>query len=74
MHAKWMDVMDVIAKKTRAGISKAQDDYEYWTGGSWLWEAPEYMVTVYYLFFHSLGHLFNPSAISYMLETTWCNI
>lgn len=37
--------LDDIANKTLAGISEAQNKYEYWTGGCWLWEAPEYMVT-----------------------------
>lgn len=41
------DLMDDIANKTLAGISKAQREYEDWTGGYWLWEAPEYMVTTY---------------------------
>ena len=41
------DLMDDIANKTLAGISKAQKEYEDWTGGYWLWEAPEYMVTTY---------------------------
>ena len=41
------DLMDDVANKTLAGISKAQKDYEDWTGGYWLWEAPEYMVTTY---------------------------
>ena len=41
------NLMDNIVKKTLAGISEAQEDYNYWTGGSWLWEAPEYMVTTY---------------------------
>ena len=35
--------MDDVANKILAGISKAQKDYEDWTGGYWLWEAPEYM-------------------------------
>ena len=41
------DLMDDVANKTLAGISKAQKEYEDWTGGYWLWEAPEYMVTTY---------------------------
>ena len=41
------DLMDDVANKTLAGISKAQKDYEDWTGGYWLWEAPESMVTTY---------------------------
>ena len=39
--------MNDIVNKTLAGISEAQKRYEYWTGGRWLWEAPEYMVTTY---------------------------
>ena len=39
-------IQDVI-KKTLSGIAKAQRDYKVWSGGSWLWEAPEYMLTVY---------------------------
>ena len=41
------DLMNDIVNKTLAGISEAQKRYEYWTGGRWLWEAPEYMVTTY---------------------------
>ena len=41
------DLMDDVANKTLAGISKAQKEYEDWTGGCWLWEAPEYVVTTY---------------------------
>ena len=37
---------DVI-KKTLSGIVKAQKDYEAWSGGYWLWKAPEYMLTMY---------------------------
>lgn len=36
-----------IIKKTRSGIVKAQKDYEAWSGGLWLFEAPEYMLTMY---------------------------
>ena len=39
--------MKDVIKKTLSGIAKAQRDYEAWSGGSWLWEAPEYMLTVY---------------------------
>ena len=39
--------MTTIVEKTLDGIARAQDDYESWTGGSWLWEAPEYLVTSY---------------------------
>ncbi len=41
------NLMDNIVKKTLAGISEAQEDYNNWTGDHWLWEAPEYMVTTY---------------------------
>ena len=37
---------DVI-EKTLSGIAKAQKDYEDWSGGYWLWMAPEYMLTMY---------------------------
>ena len=39
--------MIAIVEKTLEGIVRAQDDYETWTGGSWLWKAPEYLVTSY---------------------------
>ena len=39
--------IEVVIKKTLSGIAKAQRDYEAWSGGSWLWEAPEYMLTTY---------------------------
>lgn len=44
MPTNWIDD---IANKTLAGISKAQKDYETWTSGYWLCDAPEYMVTTY---------------------------
>ena len=39
--------IEAVIKKTLSGIVKAQGDYEAWSGGSWLWEAPEYMLTMY---------------------------
>ena len=39
--------IETIIKKTFKAINKAQSDYEKWTGGFWLWEAPEYMLTTY---------------------------
>ena len=39
--------MSDVIKKTLSGIAKAQRDYEAWSGGLWLWEAPEYMLTTY---------------------------
>lgn len=38
--------IDEIVKATLAGIKKSQKQYEAWSGGSWLWEAPEYLITV----------------------------
>lgn len=29
------------------GMNKAQKDYELWSGGCWLWEAPEYFAGTY---------------------------
>ena len=39
--------MKAVVKKILSGIAKAQRDYEDWSGGSWLWKAPEYMLTTY---------------------------
>ena len=39
--------IEAVIKKTLSGIVKAQKDYEAWSGGLWLWEAPEYMLTTY---------------------------
>ena len=39
--------MEAFIKKTLSGIAKAQRDYEAWSGGFWLWQAPEYMLTTY---------------------------
>ena len=39
--------IDDVIRKTLRGIARAQKDYEYWTDGYWLQEAPEYMTTVY---------------------------
>ena len=38
---------DEVIEKTLSGIVKAQQDYEAWSGGRWLWKAPEYMLTTY---------------------------
>ena len=38
--------IDKIIKATLAGINKSQTQYETWSGGSWLWEAPEYLITI----------------------------
>ena len=42
MPTRWQVIQNTIE-----GISKAQRDYESFSGGSWLWEAPEYFTTVY---------------------------
>ena len=34
-----------IIRKTISGIARAQRSYEEWSGGCWLWEAPEYVAT-----------------------------
>ncbi len=39
--------IDMIVEKTLDGIVQAQKDYESWTGGEWLWSAPEYMLNTY---------------------------
>ena len=39
--------ISAVIKKTLSGIVRAQEDYEAWSGGYWLWTAPEYMQTVY---------------------------
>ena len=41
-----LPIDDVIGKTLR-GIGRAHRDYADWTGGEWLWNAPEYMTTVY---------------------------
>ena len=40
--------IDDIIRRTLRGIGRAHRDYAAWTpGGEWLWQAPEYMATVY---------------------------
>lgn len=36
-----------IARSALKGIVKAQKEYEKWSGGEWLWCAPEYFSTVF---------------------------
>ena len=36
-----------IVENTLHGIEKAQEDYERWSGGYWLYQAPEYLMTTY---------------------------
>ena len=38
---------ELIAKMILSGINKAHKDYEEWSGGDWLWNAPEYLLTTY---------------------------
>ena len=42
-----MPPMEEIIKKAFSGIKKAQKEYEYWSGTSSLWWAPEYLLTTY---------------------------
>ena len=42
-----MPPIKTIIKRSLKGVIKAQKHYEYWSGGCWLWEAPEYLVTTY---------------------------
>ena len=37
---------DKIIKATLAGIKKSHIQYKTWSGGDWLWEAPEYLITI----------------------------
>lgn len=39
--------IETIIEKTLEGIALAQKDYESWTDGDWLWNAPEYMLSTY---------------------------
>ena len=39
--------IDTIMNKILDGIVQAQKDYVEWSGGDWLWNAPEYMLNVY---------------------------
>lgn len=38
--------MGKIVDAVLAGIKKSQKQYEKWSNGAWLWEAPEYLITV----------------------------
>ena len=39
--------MAKFIENTLKGIDKAQRDYERWSGGYWLYQAPEYLMTTY---------------------------
>ncbi len=38
--------IDQIVNATLAGIENSQRKYEEWSGGYWLWEGPEYLITI----------------------------
>ena len=38
--------IDKIIDATLSGIKKSQKQYEKWSGGLWLWNAPEYLITI----------------------------
>ncbi|MFQ5628355.1 MAG: hypothetical protein ACE5I1_06315, partial [bacterium] len=38
--------IDQIIEATLCGIELSQKKYENWSGGCWLWEAPEYLITI----------------------------
>ena len=40
-----MPLMKETVKATLKGIISSQEQYESWSGGCWLWEAPEYLIT-----------------------------
>ncbi|MCP4349091.1 MAG: hypothetical protein GY795_26725 [Desulfobacterales bacterium] len=42
--ASKISIQNIIDSALR-GIAKAQKNYEEWTGGEWLWTAPEYLLT-----------------------------
>lgn len=35
-----------VIREVLGAYKDSQKEYENWTGGSWLWEAPEYLITV----------------------------
>jgi hypothetical protein len=39
--------MSEIVKGALNGVVKAQKNYAEWSGGEWLWQAPEYMTTIF---------------------------
>ena len=38
--------IDKIIEATLDGIDESMDIYQKWSGGEWLWNAPEYLITV----------------------------
>ncbi len=38
--------IDKLITATFSGIKKSQKQYERWSGGDWLWNAPEYLITI----------------------------
>lgn len=60
-----MPPMNRIVDAALKGIIEAQNQYEDWSGGCWLWEAPEYFVTT------SIARQmtkFRPSSLYWTLE------
>ena len=37
----------IVSKTILDGMIKVEKDYRNWSGGDWLWRAPEYLITVY---------------------------
>ena len=40
-------LMDEVVIGIHIALARAQRDYESWTGGDWLWQAPDYLLTTY---------------------------
>ena len=40
-------LMDEVVTGIHLALARAQRDYDSWTGGDWLWQAPEYLLTAY---------------------------
>ena len=40
-------LMNEVVTGIHVALARAQRDYQSWTGGHWLWEAPEYLLTTY---------------------------
>lgn len=41
------DLLTEIVQKSHSAIRRAQQDYLDWSGGYWLWSAPEHLLTLY---------------------------
>lgn len=60
-----MPPMTKIVDACLEGIIQAQEQYECWSGGCWLWEAPEYFVTTSIA---AQMSRFRPSSLYWTLE------